>query len=709
MKMVSPIAAFSTAALLASARGSLIVSSQNLPCVDVVAAAQEPAGDAYSACKFQRQSRAPSFLGFAEPDRDCREFARLYDMARHFASKSFSASDFCSTLKSYSPQAGRDRGPDNRLTDHDACVVEMREVLSSSEVSVAAESACRRIEDRSAKAPVACAELVASLVASRGEPLDATRVCDRLVTGSSNGTQGLDEKHFIYSCVQYAANLVADMPRHPEKSAAAVAEEVRSGCEAHMSADRRAFCSGYADLVRQRSTRSAITSFCFAEYAAVRSPSTTAAPASAAATSLAPLPSTSVLATAQQLASQPAQPSIPAPMAFHVMRAGQTSQQKACEDYFGGIQHLHLPHGEDVNIVQMDCPKHFSARPVTCERVAQQFAAGHLREACSLLSPAPAPKSSPNMTVICESVVLKVSAIGLGSAALEQATVEACVSEIAELPLAHQPSTAKVTAGCKFIGKRLSQAQSAQQGTVDRAGFCSSLSSTKKKAQPKKAKDPSKLTVQDALALHAAAQQRPISVHAVSEGARGDGAVADQLVEPRPAADSAPFKKQVNLLKSAARSSAVEEQVHTAKPDASTSENTTDVRARVDSSPSGDFLSSFLDEYTAIESSKVDDDDTDDDDTYDAQIVASVVAKNATVASKPTTSGGIGAASKTAAPTHASNTSHFLETFLDQNSKAASLLQSEGADDLPSSIQPMANSQEGSLDSVLSSFVDDDA
>jgi hypothetical protein len=161
------------------------------------------------------------------------------------------------------------------MQEVDACVAGAEEVLSSSEVSEAAEKACRRAHPKAAQAPAACRQYVASLSEAlrrvpAGNLVDAESICSELVNKQSGVRQGAvasstidniqnsEEKKFVSSCVQFADNLMSS----PTVSEA----EVRKSCEAHLPNEEKMFCSGYARLVFQKADTNDFANFCIAEY-----------------------------------------------------------------------------------------------------------------------------------------------------------------------------------------------------------------------------------------------------------------------------------------------------------------------------------------------------------------------------------------------------------------------------------------------------------
>lgn len=242
-------------------------TAEERACLDITQEVKKrPEGErayaVYTECRMARPSTG--MLGVQDAGQDCREFARLYQVARHYNTKTFSEKEFCSTIRSYS---GSEFASDSRLMDHGACVAGVAEVLASKEVGAAAEKACLRVHPREKDAKEACAKYVAAIAAAPQQGyVDASHLCDHLLTGS--GTKGFDEDHFVYSCVQYASNLLAAAPRGEgsQQNVTAVSEDVRKNCEAHLSGSEKDFCEGYADLVKKRAPRRDFVQFCDAQY-----------------------------------------------------------------------------------------------------------------------------------------------------------------------------------------------------------------------------------------------------------------------------------------------------------------------------------------------------------------------------------------------------------------------------------------------------------
>jgi hypothetical protein len=160
------------------------------------------------------------------------------------------------------------------MQEVDACVAGAEEVLSSSEVSEAAENACRRAHPKAAEAAAACRMYVSSLSealrrAPAGQLVDAESICSQLVDKSAPAPEApvvavaaastdTEERKFVTSCVQFAGNLMGS-PTVDE-------DEVRKSCEVHLPSEEKLFCTGYARLVYQRADATEISNFCGAEY-----------------------------------------------------------------------------------------------------------------------------------------------------------------------------------------------------------------------------------------------------------------------------------------------------------------------------------------------------------------------------------------------------------------------------------------------------------
>lgn len=268
--MLQPLLSVALFAAAQAAAGTLQQSVPQSTCIDLVSASKDQAErDAtygiYTRCRLKALHG-----GFLEPG--CRELARLYSVARHYKDASGSklaAEEFCATAVG----SALEEGP---MQEVDACVAGAEEVLSSSEVSEAAETACRKAHPKAAEAPAACRMFVAHLAEAiqrspEGELVDAESICGQLVGHhpaapaqavaspvAPSSARNTEEGKFVSSCVQFAGNLM-NTPNIGE-------DQVRKSCESHLSSEEKNFCSGYARLVSSKADASEFSNFCLAEY-----------------------------------------------------------------------------------------------------------------------------------------------------------------------------------------------------------------------------------------------------------------------------------------------------------------------------------------------------------------------------------------------------------------------------------------------------------
>lgn len=258
-------------ALFTVAAATVEALQQSVPestCVELVAAAKDQSEREATFGVYTR-CRSHGLRGSILEPR-CRELARMYSVARHYkdaTGSKLAAEEFCATAVG----SALEEGP---MQEIDACVAGAEEVLSSSEVSEAAETACRRAHPKAAQAPEACRMYVASLAEAlhrtpAGELVDAESICGKLVQHPAAPARPVvaetaandhdpEERKFVSSCVQFAGNLM----NNPGVGEA----QVRKSCEAHLSSQEKDFCDGYARLVQQKADASDFSNFCVAEY-----------------------------------------------------------------------------------------------------------------------------------------------------------------------------------------------------------------------------------------------------------------------------------------------------------------------------------------------------------------------------------------------------------------------------------------------------------
>jgi len=290
MRTSRPLALLCFATALAEVSAAILsTSAPQRACVDIVAAAKDLPEQQASFTIYTRCRKNGIREGALE--RSCRELARLYSVARHYSEASgqkLASEDFCTTAIG----AALQEGP---MQEVDACVAGAEEVLSSAEVTEAAETACRRAHPSEAEAPRACQLYVKSLAealqrAPQGELVDAEAICGQLVHGAgvkhrsppltpsgkhvaSDGEDKavMDERKFVTSCVQFAGSLMS----HPGVGE----DDVRKSCEAHLPGEEKTFCDGYARLVFQRADAGQFSKFCVDEYRKMTTPAPKTKPA----------------------------------------------------------------------------------------------------------------------------------------------------------------------------------------------------------------------------------------------------------------------------------------------------------------------------------------------------------------------------------------------------------------------------------------------
>jgi hypothetical protein len=276
MSAAWPLSLIYAASVLAQASAAILsLSAPERACIDIVAAAQDQPEQQASFTIYSRCRKNGIREGALE--KSCRELARLYSVARHYSEASgrkLASEDFCATAIGVAVE----QGP---LQEVDACVAGAEEVLSSTEVTEAAENVCKKAHPRAAEAPTACRLYVKSLAealrrAPQGELVDAEAICGQLVHGAAGEHRGhavaskiedkadMDERKFVTSCVQFAGSLMS----HPGVGE----DDVRKSCEAHSPSEEKTFCSGYARLVFQRADASQFEKFCQDEYHKMTAP-----------------------------------------------------------------------------------------------------------------------------------------------------------------------------------------------------------------------------------------------------------------------------------------------------------------------------------------------------------------------------------------------------------------------------------------------------
>eukprot|EP00929_Paragymnodinium_shiwhaense_P001718 TRINITY_DN101952_c0_g1_i1.p1 TRINITY_DN101952_c0_g1~~TRINITY_DN101952_c0_g1_i1.p1 ORF type:complete len:779 (-),score=218.76 TRINITY_DN101952_c0_g1_i1:116-2452(-) len=429
-------------------------------CVEVLDAAFASVGTSmpsativYDSCHSRsrgpQRSRVLLSIGdSADSERECRELAHLYQLAKHYSrDNNFSREGFCSAA-----QDG-ESGSDSRLEEHEACVASLDAIFTSKTVGNAEMDACVSAQAGKASAQAAtalCQKFVAVLEAApRDGMVDTGRICDALIGSSdvakasqeepvnasppvqlpaANSAPHTDEEHFVESCVQYAENAMTNAV--PPKLS--LAEHVKGSCEAQLGTGVKGFCAGYASLVQKKATKDELADYCGKEFRAMRGldagqqsqaaargmavapqavatapeVSSTQAPAQATAAPAAPAatvaPQPVVAEAPKPIATVATIPELPtAQETVKPQPASSDSQveNSDCEKYFEGVRELGLPSGEAAKVMSLDCPRRFSVDADACASMMKLFVAGNSKGACQFAAAwaePPNPQSQPH-------------------------------------------------------------------------------------------------------------------------------------------------------------------------------------------------------------------------------------------------------------------------------------------------------------------------
>jgi len=455
---------------------SLSIAESRDACLEIAASADgKPAPEGANAVYARCQQSYPSGLvGSGGSSHNCHEIARLYQMARHYNPHGLTKAEFCATVQ------GLDA--DSRLADHHTCVAAVTAVLTSKEVADAAGKACAQVYRSTVEAPIACKTYVAALAAApQAGLLDTGRLCDVVLTGDGKGTQGFDGEHFLYSCVQFADNVMDDIrvddasPEHVEASMS----KAQQSCEAHIPTDSN-FCSSYVGLLRRQASRAELVQFC-GDYDRKNAQSKTQpssrflapaqvhgaiAPVAASMRVLANTDTDGVRKTNMGSGNNSTARSIVSP---------QHAVEQACHEYAEGIQHLGLLSNEAAKTIERDCPTHFGASTSACAEAATLFVAGKMQQGCQLVATQSTQHPAGlDLSAVCRRTIAKVAEAGLRGAAQESAATDICGAQLRGLPELIQIPLPRAGLGCRILAKRLA-AEVRQHGRVDAASFCTSL------------------------------------------------------------------------------------------------------------------------------------------------------------------------------------------------------------------------------------------
>merc|ERR1719161_2798151 len=215
---------------------------------------KDRAYEVYSQCHLHRPKEG--IVGETDGGEDCTQFTHLYQVATHYSDK-FDAKEFCGTLGGV-----HDGGSDHLVTEHSTCVTAVSQILASKEVGDAAKASCMRLKPEARTDE--CSRYAEQISMAAGDA-EASQVCDKILNNGSE-TQGFDEQHFVYSCVQYASNLIASDKKATQQQRAKSKSQVEQSCLSHTPKDQQDFCTEYADLIDHRASRPELTTFCDKQY-----------------------------------------------------------------------------------------------------------------------------------------------------------------------------------------------------------------------------------------------------------------------------------------------------------------------------------------------------------------------------------------------------------------------------------------------------------
>eukprot|EP00747_Dinoflagellata_sp_TGD_P165111 gnl/TRDRNA2_/TRDRNA2_185967_c0_seq1.p1 gnl/TRDRNA2_/TRDRNA2_185967_c0~~gnl/TRDRNA2_/TRDRNA2_185967_c0_seq1.p1 ORF type:complete len:754 (-),score=206.53 gnl/TRDRNA2_/TRDRNA2_185967_c0_seq1:95-2356(-) len=412
-------------------------------CHDISAAAEQVAGTvsdeaaAFKAVYSQCLDRRPQFqlstglLGIANAKADCKEFARLYRVARHYSiSKHVAGEEFCSTLAP--PKAKQ---------------------LESSQPAAGAAVA------KATQLNVEESQFVSSCV----------RYANKLIADDSNGSASPTA---VASDVQKSCE--SHLSRSERGFCAGYADLVRRRAT---KAEIAEFCDAQFRKTKAKESSSATPK-----------PQLKAQPEGQQQSQQSQQSAEPKVQTKAQPSPQP-KPEEPHPVATAVASKpvvsavlsgnasatnATTQEEKTCEKHLVGIEQLNLSPAEGAKIVELDCPKRFHVAASTCAEMARVFESRASHEVtCKIVMPKHVHVPGTDMMAVCKKAIGKVAGLGLEGEALGRASSDLCTSELTSLPAAVQPPMMRIRVGCHFFAKRVMEAQ--QRGPLDQPDFCASL------------------------------------------------------------------------------------------------------------------------------------------------------------------------------------------------------------------------------------------
>lgn len=440
--------------------------------------------EVYTQCHLLRPKEG--IVGETDGGEDCTQFTHLYQVATHYSDK-FDSKEFCGTLGGV-----HDSDSDHLVAEHGACVTAVSEILASKEVGDAAKASCMRLKPEAGTDE--CSRYAEQISMAAGDA-EASQVCDKILNNGSE-TQGFDEQHFVYSCVQYASNLIANDKKATQQHRAKSKAQVEQSCLSHTPKDQQDFCTEYADLIDHRASRPELTTFCDKQYKKMHGSASSnqkAVSSTPSHKSVAPPAQTTTTASplgmkgrdaGEQPAANVGTGALPISGVMNNLNtqttAAATPSTTNCEKHMAGIEKLSLPVEKKQVILQLECRNKYKGTADQCKKVGSLLLAGKNAEACRLMMPPAAPaKKGPDMMKMCSNTVDQIAILDLSGDAFEQAASDVCTEELGKT----MGKTAKVTSGCRFFSKKLAGVYSS--GSFEKNAFCSSLAGHTAPAQTK--------------------------------------------------------------------------------------------------------------------------------------------------------------------------------------------------------------------------------
>lgn len=476
------------------------VDPADAACHEVAAAAakvpvEDQSYEIYNHCHMDRPHGG--IVGESQAINDCTQLAHLYEVASHYSKNSeVSSAEFCQTVATYRKDT-EDASGKKRLAANDACTLLMKKMMTSHEMQEAVTKSCERLFPGSPKEK--CAKYAQGVNTASGEG-EVARICGKMVrsnhetqphgktTHASHDAKSLEEQRFIYSCVQYASNLIAKQEGSTPEERAKTNGQVLKSCRSHVPSGDKGFCNEYAVLIEQRASRENLQTFCDAEYKRMHMGQNGASSASKAPPAAHPSPQTSTLPPVAKVQPVAVNAVMHLGMDFpgailmnHVASNKSTastvgtlsSRQAACEKHMDRLAKMPLPTSSKKVVIEKECHQRYQQSAHACADAAQTILVGDAMAACHSLvrMPNPSNKSAVDMVAMCEDTVANVASLDLLGEAFRQTAADMCSQGLAG-SVSKLPTATSIAKSCNLFADKL--ASEYNQGPIDKSSFCSS-------------------------------------------------------------------------------------------------------------------------------------------------------------------------------------------------------------------------------------------